>query len=88
MPRWASRLTLEVTGVSVQRLQEISAEDARAEGGPVGEMLPASINGVMGQAMAFDPRIAFAWAWDSINGKRAPWKSNPWVWCLTFKRVA
>jgi hypothetical protein len=88
MPRWASRLTLEIADVRVQRLQEITAEDARAEGAPVGEMLPGSVNGEPAQVMAMDPLVAFAWLWNSINGKRAPWASNPWVWAISFRRVA
>ena len=78
MPRWASRLTLEVTDVRVQRLQDISEEDARAEGvEPDRDYWP-------------DParahRVAFHWLWDSIHGEGA-WESNPWVWALTFRRV-
>ncbi len=82
MPRWASRLTLRVTDVRVQRLQEITEEDARAEGvephidHPIGDVPPS------GHARAFER------AWDAINGRRAPWASSPWVWAITFERVA
>lgn len=88
MPRWASRITLEITEVRVQRLQEISVDDAIAEG--VVEW------GVReGKSKVFDGRArgvpynvnAFAELWNSINAKRAPWASNPWVWAVTFKRV-
>ena len=72
MPRWASRITLEITGVRVERLQEISEEDARAEG--VGQRFTR---------MTW--RGGFAFLWDQINGKRAPWASNPWVWVIEFK---
>lgn len=91
MPRWASRLTLELTEVRVQRLQEISEEDARAEGmqfhdglgiGHSGWRHDLNYGSVEGTA-----REAFAVAWDLINGKRAPWASNPWAWCLSFRRV-
>jgi hypothetical protein len=84
MPRWASRITLELTDVRVQRLQEISEEDAKAEGIQTDDMnhvvRPDGINwgGARGE---------FAALWESINGKRAPWDSNPFVWCLTFKLV-
>ena len=79
MPRWASRLTLEVTDVRVERVQDISEEDARAEGvGPLrhdGRMhngLPAS--------------DGFADLWDSINEKRGyGWRKNPWVSVVSFK---
>jgi hypothetical protein len=76
MPRWASRISLEITSVRVERLHEISEEDARAEG-----VVPLQMdNG------SFLPR--FEGLWDSINGERAPWASNPWVWVVGFKRAA
>jgi len=84
MPRWASRLTLEVTGVRVERLQEISDEDAEAEGictATGAEIVEAG--GKPGDAYlsAFE---AFADLWDSLNAKRAPWDSNPWVVVIEF----
>jgi hypothetical protein len=85
MPRWASRITLEVTEVRVQRLQEISAEDAVAEGL---EWVSPTF-GIHGLAASWsgDPRESYRALWDSINGERAPWESNPYVWALTFRRV-
>jgi hypothetical protein len=86
MPRWASRITLEITDVRVERLQDISEDDARAEGADPVPCEPASI--VFGTYKArFRFRDGFRSAWDSINGKRASWDSNPWVWVLTFRRV-
>lgn len=76
MPRWASRITLEVIGVRVERLQEISEVDAIAEG-----MQSPGIPAAMSN------RAAFARLWDDINGKRAPWASNPWVWVVEFRRL-
>lgn len=76
MPRWASRITLEVTEVRVQRLQEISEDDARSEGCTG---LPDVVD--------VTPREEFQRLWDEINGKRAAWSSNPWVWALTFRRL-
>lgn len=80
MPRWASRITLELTGVRVERLQDISEEDAKAEGaeayqGPVATDRPY--------------RLGFARLWSSIHGDSGPnaWGSDPYVWVLTFKRV-
>lgn len=103
MPRWASRLTLEVTGVRVERLQDISAEDAIAEGLsklskdggqtwkygiPDRDGLPGGDDdGMHWRDWSQDPRMAFATAWSAINGKRASWTSNPWVWVVGFRRV-
>lgn len=80
MPRWASRITLEIISVRVERLQEITEEDARAEG--VAAMM------VECRPDAHEPhRGLFAILWDQINGKRAPWVSNPWVWRVEFRRM-
>lgn len=81
MPRWASRLTLRVTSVRVERLQEITDTDAIAEGiGPFANSLTIDCD-------TESPRRVFGSLWDSINGERAPWASNPWVWCVSFERV-
>ena len=84
MPRWASRLTLEITAVRVERLQEISEDDARAEGFSVTEHA--------GMDAAFGEAIAKAWfrkLWNSINAKRGyGWSANPWVWVVSFKSLA
>jgi hypothetical protein len=91
MPRWASRLTLEITAVRVERLQEISTADAMEEGIPQtgGE---AHAQGLFNldrtPGHEWDNRTSvenFAVLWDTINAKRAPWKSNPWVWVIEFK---
>ena len=75
MPRIASRITLEVTGVRVERLQDISRGDAMAEGCPFANM-----------AAGPDPRDWYRDLWDQINGAGA-WTANPWVWVVEFKRV-
>ena len=81
MPRWASRITLEIVEVRVQRLQDISEEDARAEG--VG---PLRADGRMPYGVFASD--GFADLWDSINMKRGfGWNVNPFVWAITFKRV-
>ena len=80
MPRWASRITLEITEVRVQRLQEISEEDARAEG------IRSAANGAT-VLLGSTPIEAFAALWDSVNAKRAPWASNPWAWAISFARL-
>lgn len=82
MPRWASRLTLTVSDVRVQRLQEISDADAIAEGvQPFGEGT-ASVQTKDGVTYS-TPRSCFAVLWESIHGKDA-WAANPWVAALTF----
>lgn len=79
MPRWASRVTLEITEVRVERLTEISEEDCWAEG-----VIPES-----GVGSSIGPRPQFEKLWDSINGRKpgCAWKDSPWCWALSFKRV-
>jgi len=76
MPRWASRLTLTVTDVRVQRLQEISIDDAAAEG----VFVPEAQFAQQGKGA---PVLAFAGLWESINGPGS-WESNPWVAAYSF----
>jgi hypothetical protein len=80
MPRWPSRITLEITEVRVQRVQEISEEDAVAEGTGQWAMETNAI--LTCETM----RDAYRKLWDSINIKKYPWESNPWVWALSFRR--
>lgn len=84
MPRWASRLTLEIESVRVERLQSITEEDAIAEGV---DAVPMSA--VRRQA-TFTRRADFAQLWDKINGKKpgCSWDESPWVWAITFRVVA
>jgi hypothetical protein len=90
MPRFASRLTLEVVSVRVERLNEISEADAEAEGieryrGPLRWMRWRDpITSEWNRPSATG---AFRDLWDSINAKRAPWESNPWVWVIEFKKA-
>lgn len=80
MPRWASRLTLEVTEVRVQRVQEISCADAFKEG------IPRTANSQTIDCDTPDPREAFRSLWDSLNAKRGfGWDANPWVAAISFK---
>lgn len=78
MPRWASRITLEVTAVRVERVQDITDLDCYAEGAyhPTWTTAPGW------------PKAEFSRLWNEINAKRGySWESNPWVWVIEFKRV-
>lgn len=81
MPRALSRITLEITGVRVERLQAISDQDAKAEGAEPREPVTASGICIPGQY-----RLGFRDLWESINGPGS-WDANPWVWVVEFKRV-
>jgi hypothetical protein len=74
MPRKYSRITLEVTGVRVERVRSITEEDALAEG--------------VTWELDFTPQMNYAELWNSINAKRGyGWESNPWCWVVEFRRV-
>lgn len=82
MPRWASRITLELTGVRVERVQDISPEDCVAEG------IQPDMETHAGQYWRHDAINSFCELWNSINADRGyGWASNPWVWCLSFRRI-
>lgn len=85
MPRWASRLTLEITGVRVERLNSISQEDAQAEGMELTGWRPTYSDPDSGGEV-WTPYDNFAQLWESIYGEES-WKANPWVWVIEFKRV-
>lgn len=84
MPRWASRITLEVVSVRVERLHEIDELDALAEG-VAGKEVDGVLDGKPGKYTVGQARDAYAELWDKINGERAPWSSNPWVWRVEFR---
>jgi hypothetical protein len=82
MPRWASRITLELTEVRIERLQDITAGDCVKEGvypHDVGDDFHAAITAI----------AAFRNLWDSLYPDKPAkrWESNPWVWVLEFKRI-
>lgn len=80
MPRWASRVTLEITDVRVERVRDITELAAIEEGIP--RVDPNTTH-------AYHHRGQFQVLWDSINEKRGfGWESNPWVWVISFKRIA
>jgi len=89
MPRWASRIALEVTNVGVQRIRSISQNDAAREGLV---KLPASGRYCLNQGDQYfggashDAREVFSWLWKSIYGDDS-WQANPWVWVIEFKRI-
>ncbi|WP_454056073.1 hypothetical protein [Cupriavidus sp. Marseille-Q8015] len=79
MPRWASRILLEITGVRVERLNDCSEADAEAEG-------IAFLREVPDADETLTARQLYECLWDSINGTGA-WAANPWVWVVEFRRV-
>ena len=85
MPRWASRINLEVVNVRVERLQDISEEDAIAEGIEAHDDDGVIYYGPYGKGHA-DPVQAYETLWESINGPGS-WDKNPWVWVVEFKRI-
>jgi hypothetical protein len=87
MPRWASRITLEVTGVRIERLHDISEEDAKAEGAAYRISDGGDLAGAFSHVdTTINYRAHFADLWRSINGA-ASWDANPWVWAISFHRV-
>ncbi|EPL2028792.1 hypothetical protein L4Z02_000352 [Pseudomonas aeruginosa] len=84
MPRWASRILLEITSVRVERLQDISEKQALAEGVEL-EGEGVCFAGAPGTA-SDTPEESFKLLWELINGAGS-WKANPWVWVVEFKRV-
>jgi hypothetical protein len=89
MPKWAARTWLEITDVRIQRLQDISEEDAKAEGATPDickcDRWEYSLPGCEGCDHNY--RRGFEELWDSINKKKHPWESNPWVFAITFRKV-
>nr|WP_246859054.1 hypothetical protein [Dickeya oryzae] len=79
MPRAASRITLEIAKVRVERLTDISEEDARAEGAP-----PSSYAITPPEAVY---RVGFRKLWESLYGEES-WQKNPWCWVIEFQRVS
>jgi len=90
MPRAACRIVLEITGVRLERLQQITDADCWAEGieecdGLLDEAEICRLAKAMGRSVE-DPQPTFAALWESINGTGA-WDVNPWVWVPEFRRV-
>ena len=100
MPRWASRITLEITGVRVERVQELTEKDCYAEGvefvcvtdkdGHILERItsPAHEDYKPTVGRSLIKAYFAADLWDSLNAKRGySWESNPWCWCISFKMI-
>jgi len=84
MPRWACRLSLKVENIRAERAQDISEEDAEAEG-----VDRESLQGYVATGTDQPHRLAFADLWNKINAKRGyGWDVNPWVWVIEFSRQA
>jgi hypothetical protein len=78
MPRTYSRITLEITDIRVERLQDITAQEAIAEGMPIPYVARDE----------YEPISMYRELWEKLNSKRGyPWESNPWVWVIEFKVV-
>lgn len=103
MPRWACRQLLLVKQIRVERLQDISEEDAIAEGCNSSPLLRGDDDMAVNHAMSHAPWAhrkensflgmpapvaRYVVLWDSINGKTLPWHSNPLVWAVTYERIA
>lgn len=89
MPRWASRIALEITDVRVERVQDITEDDAIADAG-LEAMIPEHIWYIPGEDLGTtrDPIYAFEHVWDACYGKtHHAWTTNPWVWVVEFRRV-
>lgn len=82
MPRWASRITLEITDVRVQRLQEITEEDAKAEG-----CLPSSLVQMKDGSPCYTKHFQVIWRSIYGIGNSKSWEENPWVWALAFRAI-
>lgn len=101
MPKSMARTWLEITEVRVERVQDISEEDAIAEGMQPSKMTEKDIADMQISDAAphikelarilgtghFTAKFNYQMLWDSINKKKHPWSSNPWVWVIAFKRV-
>jgi len=103
MPKWAARILLDIVSIRVERLQDISEEDAIAEGVEYNEGRILRVDNTYGEIIRHyrdyyeinfhnyrheRARFSFPGFWDSLNAKRGyPWEKNPWVWVIEFNRV-
>jgi len=88
MPLEAARIFLEVTNIRVERLKDISEQDAIAEGYSYESWQKMNEDyGIGLDSVSDEPIHWYLELWDSINFKKYPWSSNPWIWVINFKRV-
>lgn len=88
IPRWASRITLEITEVRVERLQEIQPYDAEKEGFALAGLKQCCSACDTKDHSYYGGHIHFAEYWQKLNAKRGySWESNPWVWVVSFKKL-
>jgi len=90
MPKWASRIQIKVKGVQCERLQDISVADAVAEGFPCPlgskSTFPCPSDKIHRNCKnCHYPQDIFIITWNEINGKKYPWRFNPWVWRIEFE---
>ena len=81
MPRWASRLTLEITDIRVERLQEIQWPDVIREGFKDPRRCEKRIDRETGLVAQFRE------LWAKLNGAKSPWENNSWVWVISYRRI-
>ncbi len=86
MPQWASRITLEITDIRVERINDISEDDAKNEGVLPKEISHQTLTGKPLKS-TYQYRNNFKLLWNKINGKTYPWESNPLVWVVEFKVI-
>ncbi len=91
MPRGVARLVLEITDVRVQRLHDITIEDAIAEGPPCwscgGPVDGVGTKGCVCFGSKNAARASFVMLWERSHAETEPWASNPWVWAITFRKI-
>ncbi|MHC4121982.1 MAG: hypothetical protein ACYSSI_00280 [Planctomycetota bacterium] len=92
MPKWATRIWLEITNIRVERVQDISEEDAKAEGVEPEKVRCRDLAGIVYGGNQWRDfwlyKAGFKTLWDSLNAKRGySWESNPWVWVIEFKVI-
>lgn len=87
MPKKIARIWLEITDIRIEQLDDISEGDAKQEGIKRGNCYADGFMHYDTKTFGAHPVISFQTLWESINKKKHTWKSNPWVWVITFKKT-